>query len=202
MKYVLKAFLCVCLCVCAFAPAAVCAFADSPVAVVVLDRTGGVVDKDFSELWTEMVRRRFHFPDYKLIGRQELLRVLRGQLPPPGRKPPYYRAEDLKLIAGRASADLLFVIIADRLDEALIHSRWPFGETLLRVSVSIDLMAYRVADAKHLEKKIRYFKTDVLGTALSAEKVANEQVGDAIDEFRAKLPTLIIAQGDADNGGQ
>ncbi|MDR2005672.1 MAG: hypothetical protein LBP78_00280 [Acidaminococcales bacterium] len=200
MKHILKAFLCVCLCV--FSPAAVSAFADSPVAVVILDRTGGVADKNFSKLWTEMVRRRFHFPDYKLIDQRDLLQALRGKLPPLGKKPPYYQAEDLKRIAGGAAADLLFVIIADKLDETIIHSRWPFGETLLRVSVSIDLMAYRAADAKYLAKKIRYFKTDIMGAALSAERIANDGVGGAIDEFRDKLPTLIVAQGDADNGGQ
>jgi hypothetical protein len=188
MKYLLRAFLGVCFCL--FFPLAALAFADSPVAVVILDRTGGAVDGGLSGAWTEKVRSRFRFPDYKLIGQQDLRQALRGKLPPLGRKPPYYRADDLKYIAGLAEADLVFVIIADRLDEALIHSRRPFGDALLRVGVSIDLMAYRAADAKYLEKKIRYFKTDLVGISLPALKIASDGVGDAIDGFRDKLPAI------------
>ena len=189
MKYFLKIFLCAYFCSLSFPPAAL-AFADSPVAVVILDRTGGFVDKNLSETWTETVRRRFHFPDYKLIDKRDLLAALRGKLPPLGGKSPRYRAEDLKYIANAASADLLFVIVADKVEEAIIHSRWPFGETLLRVKVAVDLLAYRAADGKYLENKIRYFKTDILAVSLSAEKIANEGVSDAIDDFRDKLPAI------------
>jgi hypothetical protein len=187
MKYFLRMLLFAYLC-CLSSPSAVLAFADSPVAVVILDRTGGFVDKNLSATWTEMVRRRFHFPDYKLIDRRDLLAALRGKLPPLGAKYPRYQAGDLKYIANAASADLLFVIVADKVDDAVIHSRWPFGETLLRVKVAIDLLAYRAADGKYLAKKIRHFKTDILAVSFSAEKIANEGVSDAIDDFREKLP--------------
>jgi hypothetical protein len=184
-------------CCCLVFPNIALAFADAPVAVVILDR--GDAGEKMTGYWTEMVRRRFHFPAYKLIEQKVLREALRGKLPLPEKRSPHYRKAQLKHIADLAPAELVFVIFVDRLSEMVIPPRWPLGDTLLRVEVAIDLAAYRVADGKYLEKKIRYFKTDLYATSFSAGRIANDGVGDAIAEFRDKLPDL--AEGGTGSGG-
>ena len=167
-------------------PSGVLAFADAPVAVVILDESGGGMDKDLPDTWIEQVRRNFSFPDYKLIEQTDLLQILRGRLPQPDKKSPYYQKSHLQYIAELTQAELVIVIRVGRMREEVFHSysRGLQGETFVRVELAIDVTSYKKSVDRYLSKKIRYFNTDSISVLPSVKKLAVYEVEDAIYYFR------------------
>lgn len=173
------------------------AFREDPVAVVILDN--GYADTQMANDWQERVKRRFRFPDYKILEQRELVQALRGNFPEPESKRPYYRKEQLASIAQTVPAELVFVIWVDTIEEQVFQRLLPFGETVRRVRVSMDITAFRKADGKYLVEKVRYSSTDNIAISTPSERVATDAVADAVNKFREQLPRLEPVEKIADN---
>ena len=166
------------------------AFTEDPVAVLILDNGYSGVNQELRQAWESRVKRRFRFPDYKLLAEKEIKDALWGRLPILEGKRPYFREQQLVQIADTVPAELVFVIWVERLDEEIIQSYRLFGETLCKVDVSIDVTAYRKTDAKFLVQKIRYYKIDHIAISSSADKVATDEIAEAVNKFKEQLPRL------------
>ena len=166
------------------------AFTEDPVAVIILDNGYSGVNQELRQVWESRVKRRFRFPDYKLLAEKEIKDALWGRLPALEGKRPYFREQQLVQIADTVPAELVFVIWVERLDEEIIQSYRLFGETLCKVDVSIDVTAYRKTDAKFLVQKIRYYKIDHIAISSSANKVATDEIAEAVNKFKEQLPRL------------
>jgi len=165
-------------------PAGALAFADVPVAVVVLDKSGGDLDARWPAVWREQVRQSFSFPDYKLIDQADLSRALPGQLPQTAKKSPYYQKSQLRRIADLAQAELVIAIVVGRMQERIDRPPFSLGETTLRVDVAIDVIAYKKTGDQYLMKKIRHSDTSPPGVSPTMERLATYEVQDAIRYFR------------------
>lgn len=166
------------------------AFKEDPVAVVILDYSYLGVDQELWQTWEERVKRRFRFPDYKLLGQKEVKDALRGSLPVPDKKRPSFKKPQLEAITQTIPAELVVVIWVDRMQEEVYHSLRFMGETVRRVEVSIDVTAYRKTDDKYLAEKIRYYSVDNIAISTPARTVATDKIAEAIDKFKEQLPRL------------
>lgn len=166
------------------------AFTEAPVAVLVMGDSYASLDSELVDLWQERVKRRFRFPDYKMMSQQEIKKGLASDLPSPESKRPYFRKEQLLDIADIIPAELVFVIWVDRLNETVYQSYFPFGDTVRRVNVSIDVTAYRKTDNKYLVQKIRYSDLNNIAISTPARRVATDSIAEAVNKIKEELPRL------------
>ena len=146
----LLAALC-CLLLLAPASEAGAAFAERPVAFVVLDHDGGVDGKAYSQ-WRSVVKWAYHFPNYKLTDGGEAQTIVSEGL----RSAKKVNAAALAPLAEKAGADVLVIARVYELEERLVHSlRFDDDGPYVYVGCSADLYVYKKDGGKFLQKRLR-----------------------------------------------
>ncbi len=168
-------------------PQTVDAFAELPVAVVVVDKSGAV-DGKLVSAWETRVKRRFGFPNYQIVPQDTVRAALAGRFPAADQKRPYLKQAQLEYIANTVPAELVVAIWVNSMREE-VYTSWR-GETIQWVYVNIDVTAYRKTDKKYLFRQIRYDDTRSWAASDSAYQVATDKFADVIDKFREELPIL------------
>ncbi len=165
------------------------AFAEDPVAMVVIDRSGEV-EPELVAQWQTRVKRSFNFPDYKVLPQEEVNAALGNNLPPLDKKRPFLKKEQLASIAARIPAELVIAIWVDRMDEWTIDSFSPWGDTVQQVIVRMDVTAWRKADGQYLYKNVYYNETRAWGNSTPADEVSIDKLTDIIMYFKTQLPRI------------
>lgn len=173
------------------------AFAEDPVAVVIMGDYSRI-DKQMVNEWNIRVKRRFRFPDYKILSQDEVMSSIRGNLPATEQKAPYFRKAQLAKIAETIPSEVVFVIWVHRLSEEILYSWRLMGDTLYRVTVSIDVTAYRKTDGKYVEEKIRYSEVRNMANSEPARKVAVDKISEVVDKAKEQMPRLEKEQKNAE----
>lgn len=165
------------------------AFAEDPVAVLVMGDYGSI-NSNMANEWTERVKRRFRFPDYKILAQDDVMKKIKGNLPAVEGKAPYFRKEQLAKIAQMTPAEVVFVIWVHNIYEEILPSWRLMGDTLCRVTVYMDITAYRKTDDKYIQQKVRYSEVRNVANSDPARKVAADKVSEAVDKAREQMPRL------------
>lgn len=132
-------------------PQAQAAFAERPVAFVVLDHDGGVDGKDYTQ-WRSVVKWAYHFPNYQIVDGGEAQQLVSEGLQ--GVKK--VTAATLAPLAEKAQADVLVVARVYELEERMVHSlRFDDDGPYVYVGCSADLYVYKKDGEKFLQKRLR-----------------------------------------------
>ena len=165
------------------------AFTQSPIAVVVIDRSGNV-DSQLVEVWRDRVNRRFRFPHYRIIEQREVDAALAKSMPQLDPSRPFLKQEQLEKIADATDAQMVFAIWVVSLRDRTFSSGFPWGEAMQRSRAVVDVTVYRQQDGFYQAFRLNHNQTRDLAISTEAQAVVTQWFSGIVDRVREALPEL------------
>lgn len=165
------------------------AFTEAPVAVIVFDANGRI-DGELSNVLSQRMKRRFRFPDYKVMEFSEVNSRLKNiSIPNTNTKRPFFRQEQLQALAGKIPAEIICVVWIDSIrDEIIYGSIFGLAGEKMRFSrLKMDITIYKKTTDTYLPNKVNYSKTEPYAVSSPTINIAIEKFSDTIDEFKEHI---------------
>ncbi len=133
-------------------PPSVCAdFDEKPVAFVVMDKSGGLVDNSAYTAWRQVVKWAYHFPYYKVSEDGTVQDYISNAL-----WNIKITKENLSEQAKKNSMDAIVIVVLYDMDETILSSVGGFNTgPYVNVVAIADLYAYKKDGDKFLQSKVR-----------------------------------------------
>lgn len=111
------------------------AFTEAPVAVIVLDNYGKF-NEELNLLFNDRMKRRFRFPDYKVLPVSKINSFLQHSgIPTPSNKRPYFQKEQLQILAEQIPADIVCMVSFTEFKDDIVSSGlFVFSGEQIRIS--------------------------------------------------------------------